>query len=311
MNIGAHMSIAGGVHLALERGRALGCGAVQLFVKNTTQWRARTLDRDEVAAFRRARDLFPPNFVLAHASYLVNLASRERRILGKSLRGFREEMEGARLLGIPYMVLHPGSHRGAGVARGIARLAASLDEVFSGLSGAGPSILLETTAGQGDSLGGSFDELARIIDRSRFPDSLGVCLDTCHVFAAGYDLRTAEAYDRTFEELDRVLGLDRLKAFHLNDSMRELGSRVDRHTHIGKGTIGLAAFALLVNDGRFLDRPMVLETPKGASDANDRRNLRVLRGLRRPVSARAPRRASSRDRSRGARAPSRARRSRS
>jgi deoxyribonuclease-4 len=192
-------------------------------------------------------------------------------------------MRRAQDLGIPYMVLHPGSHRGSGVERGLARLAASLDETLSSLADPRPGILLETTAGQGDGIGGNFEELARVIERSRFAGSLGVCLDTCHVFAAGYDIRTKRVYERTLGAFDRVLGLDRLKAFHLNDSLKDLGSRVDRHTHIGEGKIGLAGFSLLVNDARFLDRPMVLETPKGPDDANDIRNLAVLRGLRRPA----------------------------
>jgi deoxyribonuclease-4 len=281
MNLGAHMSIAGGVHRALERGRSIGCNAVQLFVKNTNQWRARKLGVDEVARFRSERDLFAPNFLLAHSSYLVNLASPDTRILARSLAGFLREMERARSLGIPYMIIHPGSHRGEGAARGVGRLAAGLDETLSALGPSSPMILLETTAGQGDALGSTFDELARIIEKTRANDSLGVCFDTCHVFAAGYDLRTKRAYDKTLRAFHHTLGLERLKAFHLNDSLKDLGSRVDRHTHIGTGALGLAAFSFLVNDERFFDRPMVLETPKGPDDANDIRNLAVLRRLRR------------------------------
>jgi deoxyribonuclease-4 len=276
------MSIAGGLNRALERGSSIGCNAVQLFVKNTNQWRTKKLGAAEIETFKREKELFAPNFILAHSSYLVNLASADRRVLARSLTGFLEEMRRAQSIGIPFMVLHPGSHRGAGAAMGIARCAAGLDEIISALPEPAPRILLETTAGQGDSLGSTFDELARIIEKSRADDSLGVCFDTCHVFAAGYDLRTQRAYERTLREFDDALGLDRLKAFHLNDSVKELGSRVDRHTHIGSGKLGLAAFSFLVNDGRFLDRPMVIETPKGHDDSNDIRNLAVLRGLRRP-----------------------------
>jgi len=275
------MSIAGGLNRALERGRSIGCNAVQLFVKNTNQWRTKKLGTDEIEAFKREKELFAPNFVLAHSSYLVNLASADRRVLARSLTGFLEEMRRAQSIGIPFMVLHPGSLRGAGAAKGIARCAAGLDEIISALPEPAPRILLETAAGQGDSLGSTFDELARIIEKSRADDSLGVCFDTCHVFAAGYDLRTQRAYERTLREFDDALGLDRLKAFHLNDSVKELGSRVDRHTHIGSGKLGLAAFSFLANDARFLDRPMVIETPKGRDDSNDIRNLAVLRGLRR------------------------------
>ena len=289
MNLGAHMSIAGGMHRALDHGRSIGCNAVQLFVKSTNQWRARKLGADEVGLFRSQRDLFAPNFILAHSSYLVNLASPDTRILARSLAGFLGEMRRAQALGIPYMVIHPGSHRGEGAARGVRRIAASLDETLTALGSGSPVILLETTAGQGDTLGSTFDELARIIERSRANDSLGVCFDTCHVFAAGYDLRTKRAYDETLRAFDRTVGLGRLKAFHLNDSVKDLGSRVDRHTHIGKGALGLAAFSFLVNDERFFDRPMVLETPKGPDDANDIRNLAVLRRLRRAARGGTPR----------------------
>jgi deoxyribonuclease-4 len=282
MNLGAHMSIAGGVHRALERGRSIGCNAVQLFVHSTNQWKMRRLAVAEVERFRRERELFAPNFVLAHASYLVNLASPNRSILSRSLRCFLDEMNRARSLGIPYLVVHPGSHRGTGETAGVRRVASSLDEVLSAGDASGPDILLETTAGQGDSLGCSFDQLARIIAGTRANASLGVCFDTAHVFAAGYDLRTKRAYEETMRSFDDAIGLGRLKAFHLNDSRRELGSRVDRHEQIGAGALGLAAFSLLVNDERFIDRPMVLETPKGTDDSNDIRNLSVLRGLRRP-----------------------------
>jgi len=281
MNLGAHMSIAGGVHRALEHARSIGCNAVQLFVKNTNQWRARKLGAAEIARFRSERGPYAPNFVLAHASYLVNLASPDERMLARSRAGFLEEMERARALGIPYMVIHPGSHRGAGAAQGVKRVAASLDEILSTLGNPAPEILLETTAGQGNTLGGTFEELARIIEKTRRSVSIGVCLDTCHVFAAGYELRTRRAYEATLRAFDRTIGLARLKAFHLNDSLKDLGSGADRHAHIGEGRLGRKAFSFLLNDERFFERPMILETPKGPDDANDIRNLAVLRSLRR------------------------------
>lgn len=282
MNLGAHMSIAGGVYKALEHGRRLGCDAVQLFVKNTNQWRTRALAKDEVALFRRERRSFPRGFVIAHASYLINLASPDRDLLERSLTGFVEEIERSRDLDIPYIVIHPGSHRDSGLRRGLARVARSLDRIVAETGGKGPTILLETTAGQGDTIGRTFEELARILDAVHANRKLGVCFDTCHVFAAGYDLRTARAYETTLRAFDKTVGLGRIKAFHLNDSLRDLGSKIDRHTHIGKGALGLAAFSLLVNDERFFDRPMILETPKGPDDRMDIRNLAVLRGLRGP-----------------------------
>jgi deoxyribonuclease-4 len=287
MNLGAHMSIAGGVHRALERGRSIGCDAVQLFVKNTNQWRARSLGAQEIARFKQEMKAYAPNCILAHSSYLVNLASPDRSVLARSIAGFLEEMKRASSLGIPYMVIHPGSHRGAGAVKGIRRLAASLDDVISAMYGAPPEILLETTAGQGDTLGSTFEELARIIDATATNAPLGVCFDTCHVFAAGYDLRTQRGYQATMARFDRVLGLARLKAFHLNDSANGLGSRLDRHEHIGSGALGLKPFSCLVNDDRFSDRPMVLETPKGRDDSNDRRNLALLRNLHRAPNRRA------------------------
>ena len=282
MNLGAHMSIAGGMHRALERGRSIECNAVQLFVKNTNQWRTRKLGPGEIAHFREEMSMFAPNFILAHSSYLVNLASNDKRILAKSIEGFLEEMQRSSALGIPYLVVHPGSHRGAGEAAGVKRIASSLDEILSATGVSGPEILLETTAGQGDSLGATFDQLARIIGAVRANGLIGVCFDTCHVFAAGYDLRTKRAYEETIRAFDLTVGLKRLKAFHVNDSRKELGSRVDRHAHIGEGALGLKAFSFLMNDERFFDRPMVLETPKGPDDSNDIRNLALLRGLRRP-----------------------------
>jgi len=282
LNLGAHMSIAGGLHLALERGRRLGCGAVQLFVKNTNQWRLRAIPEDEVSLFREGSRVFPPSFIVAHASYLVNLASSDDALRERSIAGFGEEMKRARSLGIPHIVVHPGSHRGAGAAEGIRLVAGSVDALLAELGSPGPTILLETTAGQGNTLGRTFEELALIIEAVRLPEAVGVCFDTCHVFAAGYDIRTRRAYRETLRRFDEIVGLERLRVFHLNDSLRELGSRVDRHTHIGKGRLGLDAFSFLVNDERFFDRPMILETPKGPDGRLDRRNLAVLRGLREP-----------------------------
>ena len=274
------MSVAGGLPRAVERAVVHRCDTLQVFAKNASQWRGRILPPEEIREFRarvRAANIAP---VVSHASYLINLASPDRDLLERSIRGVVEEMERARSLDIPYLVIHPGSHRGSGLARGLWRAARSLDRVIADVGPRGPSILLETTAGQGDTIGRTFEELARILDAARSSRKLGVCFDTCHVFASGYDLRTARVYEATLRAFDETIGLGRIKAFHLNDSLRGLGSRVDRHTHIGTGALGLGAFSLLVNDDRFFDRPMILETPKGPDDRMDIRNLEVLRGLR-------------------------------
>lgn len=278
-NLGAHMSIAGGVHLALERGLGIGCDAIQLFVKSTNQWRAKKLTPEEVELFKEYKKNFDPGFILAHTSYLLNLASPDPELLEKSRTGMLLEMKRSELLEIPYIILHPGSHRGSGEETGIRTIAQSLNTLFSQPSGDRLIVLLETTAGQGDTVGHSFEQLARIIDKVKSNERVGVCFDTCHSFAAGYDLRTKRAYEKTFESLNRILGFERLKAFHLNDSLRGLGSRIDRHTHIGKGGLGLNAFKFLVNDPRFKNRPMVLETPKGPDLKEDIENLKVLRSL--------------------------------
>jgi deoxyribonuclease-4 len=284
------MSIAGGLPMALERGRSIRCNAVQLFVKNRNQWRARPLRRGEAAAFREAAGAFKREFILAHSIYLINLASPEPEILQKSRRGFLEEMRRAERLGIPYIVLHPGSHKGAGEAAGIQNIIESLDYAFEKTEGSRLTVLLETTAGQGYSIGRTFEQLVEIIEGVEERDRVGVCFDTSHAFAAGYDLRSSRAYKNTFKHFDDIIGLERLRAFHLNDSLRELGSRVDRHTHIGKGALGLKSFSNLVNDERFLDRPMILETPKGPDMKEDIKNLRILRGLRKAKKEQAPRR---------------------
>ncbi len=278
-NLGAHMSIAGGVHLALERGLGIGCDAVQLFIKSSNQWRAKKLTEEEIELFKEKKRAFNPDFILAHTSYLLNLASPDPALLEKSRKSMLEEMQRSELLGIPYLVLHPGSHRGTGEEKGITTISKSLNMLFSETRGCKLMVLLETTAGQGNTIGHTFEQLAEIISLIKDQKRIGVCFDTCHSFTAGYDLRTKRTYEDTFKTFDRVLGLENLKAFHLNDSLRELGSRKDRHTHIGKGELGLAAFRYLVNDRRFKNLPMVLETPKGPDLAEDIENLGVLRGL--------------------------------
>jgi deoxyribonuclease-4 len=291
--VGAHMSIAGGMHLAFERGVRAGCLTLQLFLKNSTQWKGKALAEADRLLFREAESHSGIRPVLAHSSYLINLASPDPVLRRKSLDAFQDEMERARLLGVPFLVLHPGSHMGAGEKQGIARVADGLDQALERI-GPRVMILLENTAGQGTSIGHRFEHLAAILRSMRHADRVGVCIDTCHTFAAGYDIRTRKAYMRTVDEIDRFIGLQRVRAIHVNDCRKELGSHVDRHTHIGQGLLGLEPFRLLVNDERFAGTPKILETPKGEDLKEDMMNLATLRSLVSRGSAR-----SIRKRSRG------------
>jgi deoxyribonuclease-4 len=278
---GAHMSIAGGYHRALLTAQTHDCEAVQLFTKNSNQWRAKELAEEEIALFGETLRQTRVSKLLAHDSYLINLASPDDFLYRRSVEAFIIELERAERLGLTYLVTHPGAHVGAGEEAGLERVVAALDEVHRRCSGFRVQILLETTAGQGSCLGYRFEHLAAILDRVVDPKRLGVCLDTCHVFAAGYALAPEADYRATLRSFDRVIGLERLKAFHLNDSLKPLGSRIDRHAHIGRGCLGLEPFRLLVNDRRFRDRPMILETPKeeGERTNMDAVNLRALRRL--------------------------------
>ncbi|MCP3977941.1 MAG: deoxyribonuclease IV [bacterium] len=276
------MSIAGGFERAIERARGVDGTALQIFVKSARQWKARPVDLEEARRFRRAlRDSGLRPFTMAHASYLINLASPDEPTWRRSIEALGDEVERCALLGVPYLVLHPGSHVGSGEDAGLDRVAAGLDLVLgpSLRERRGVSVLLETTAGQGTNLGARFEHLGRIVRASRVRRRLGVCVDTCHVLAAGYALSGARAYARTIEELDAQVGLGRVKAFHLNDSKFGLGSRRDRHEHIGEGEVGLSAFRSILRDDRFRDVPMVLETPKGEGERQDLRNMATLRGL--------------------------------
>lgn len=279
MRFGAHMSIAGGAHRAFARGERAGCDVIQIFSKNQQQWRAHPLDAQEIALFRAEGERSGICAALVHASYLINLASPDDALWQKSTAALGDELARCAALGIPYLVMHPGAHVGSGEQAGICRVADALGRLLAAGAAAGVTVLLETTAGQGTCLGHRFAHLAQIIERCPRGERLGVCVDTCHIFAAGYDIRTRAAYERTLDELDRTLGLERVRALHLNDSLRELGSRVDRHTHIGEGRIGLEGFRMLVNDPRLAGLPAVLETPKGDDLADDIRNLQLLRSL--------------------------------
>ncbi len=285
--VGAHMSIAGGIHRAFERGLEAGCRTLQIFLKNSSQWRGKSLSDEDrkLFALAQARSGIKP--VLAHSSYLINLASPDPALFRKSLAAFVEELERANLLGVPSLILHPGAYRESGEAEGIAAVAAGLNEALEQVPPP-VSILLENTAGQGTSLGHRFDQLAAILDRVRDDARIGFCLDTCHAFAAGYELRTMAGYRRTLREFDRLIGTERIRAFHVNDCRKPLGCRVDRHTHIGQGHIGLAGFRCLVNDRRFAAIPKILETPKGDDSTLDIMNLSTLRRLVKPDHAPRP-----------------------
>jgi deoxyribonuclease-4 len=282
MPIGAHMSIAGGVDRSIERGRSIGCETIQIFTKSNQQWRAKPLEPEEIARFQAARAASGIDPVFAHAAYLINLASSDDDVWERSLEAFAVELERCTALKLPFIVLHPGAHGGAGEDTGLSRVARALDECFSRQKDTDVLVLLETTAGQGSSVGGRFEHLAGIMDRSLHPERLGICFDTCHAFAAGYDIRTARGYDLTIAGLDHLIGLQHLKAVHLNDSRGELGGRLDRHAHIGMGQLGPEAFRLLLNDPRLRHLPMVLETPKGPDMKEDVVNLSTLRSLLAP-----------------------------
>jgi deoxyribonuclease-4 len=278
---GAHMSIAGGLHRAIVTGQEYGCQAVQLFTKSCQQWKARELTEEEALTFRRAFRKSGLRLAMAHDCYLINLASPQKELYRKSVDAFVEEYLRAEDLGLRYLVTHPGSHNDSGEEAGLARVAQALDEVHDRCPGYRVQVLLEVTAGQGSNLGHRFEHLARILSLVKEPNRIGICLDTCHVFAAGYGLSPEREYQATLLEFDRIIGLKRLKAFHLNDSQKPQGSRVDRHAHIGQGCLGLEPFRLLINDPRFRRHPMILETPKERVDGRDMDavNLKVLRSL--------------------------------
>jgi deoxyribonuclease-4 len=278
--LGAHQSIAGGTPRAIERGVEVGCRVLQIFVKNSNRWVGKPIERPEARAFRSAARGANLSRVIAHTSYLINLASPVDELRRQSIDALVEEIERCRRLGIPDLVYHPGSHGGEGEAAGIRRIASSLDEVFARTEGARVRILLETAAGQGSCVGHRFEHLRDIFGAVRNPRRVAACFDTCHVHAAGYDIVSREGWLETLSAFERTVGLTRLAAIHVNDSKKPRGSRIDRHEHIGHGTIGRRGFRNLMTDPRLAGIPKFLETPKDEdTPLQDRRNLAVLRRL--------------------------------
>lgn len=277
MLLGAHVSIAGGFDKAIARGEKIGCDSIQIFTKSQRQWSAKKIDEGQVKRFKEALSKSRIQAAVVHAAYLINLGSPKKDILEKSRKAFLEEMDRAETLGIPYLIFHPGAHLDSGEKRGIELIAEGLNISLSARREYKVMPLLETTAGQGTNLGYKFEQLAVIRDLLEEKERVGVCLDTSHIFAAGYDIRIKDAYEKTMETFDEVISLPLLKAVHINDSKVDLGKRVDRHEHIGKGKIGLEAFRLLVNDERLESIPGCLETP--GSEEDFKNNLQTLRNL--------------------------------
>ena len=292
MHLGAHVPITGGVFNAPGHGQAIGAEAIQIFTRNQMQWACRPLREEEAAAFREAVTKSGVKRVLTHGSYLMNLASPNPEFLARSRDCLVTEIERCHQLAIPYVVLHPGAHMGQGEEAGLSAIARSLDAVLARTEGREVMPLLEVTAGQGTCLGYRFEHLAAIFDRVREPDRVGVCLDTCHLYAAGYDLASPEGYERTLRDFGRIVGMRKLKAVHLNDSKRERGSRVDRHARAGEGVMGLETFARIVNDRRFRGLPLVVETPGPLVEW--KKEIGRLRALVRPRKAKRGTRAAAR-----------------
>jgi deoxyribonuclease-4 len=273
------MSIAGGTPKAIERGASIGCTAIQLFLKNANQWNAKPIRAEEAGEFRERMAAGPVRIAFAHDSYLVNLGSPSDALFDKSVGALTDEVERAAALGVPFVVLHPGAPIDRGEEFGLARISSGLTRVLDATKGAAVRLALENTAGQGSHLGYRFEQLGAMIQGASDSKRLGVCFDTCHAFAAGYDLRTPETYAETMRAFDDAVGLDRLLAIHLNDARKDLGSRVDRHEHIGQGMLGLEAFRQFMNDPRLAAVPKVLETPKGEDMKEDVENMGMLIGL--------------------------------
>ncbi len=279
MLFGAHESISGGVFNAIERGKTATCDTIQMFNKSNSQWRAKKLEQSELDKYFEMIEETGVTVSTSHSSYLINIASPDKELNEKSYKSLKEEMERCQTLKIPNLVMHPGSHVGTGEDGGIKRIVKTLSRLFKELNNNNVWLLLETTAGQGSHLGYTFEQIAEMIDGVKKQDQIGVCLDTCHIFAAGYPISDPKEYKQTMKKFDDIIGIDKLKIIHMNDSKKEFGSRRDRHEHIGKGHIGIEAFRNIVNDKKLKNIPMILETPKEEELKEDIENLKVLRSL--------------------------------
>jgi deoxyribonuclease-4 len=279
-SLGAHVSIAGGIYKAIQRGEEIGCDALQVFVKNASQWQAKPIAEETAARFRSAHNASSIGPIAAHASYLINLAGTDRTKLDMSCRALTDELERCTLLEIPCLVVHPGAHLGTGEQEGILQISKSLRRCLSSLPQSPVRVLLENTAGQGTVLGYRLEHLAAIIELSDdLSHRLGVCIDTCHAFAAGYAIHEEQGYEDFWGTLNETIGLKSVHCFHLNDSQKGYNSRRDRHANLGQGEIGIDLFRRLVSDPRVSDVPMILETPLGTDGEGHRRDLELLRSL--------------------------------
>ncbi|MFX0020651.1 MAG: deoxyribonuclease IV [Promethearchaeota archaeon] len=285
MRLGAHMSVSGGKHMALERGKELSCEAIQVFIRNVRGWSSKPLDQEEINEFLETKAKFQEQIwpLLSHNSYLINLATSDQEKLTKSYTAMLDELVKAEQLKLDYVVIHPGTYNfedeNESKKTGLTRIAEQLNKLMQDTEKSNVKILLETVAGQGHNLGRKFHHLKLIIDKINNKNRIGVCFDTCHSFSSGYDFTTEKKYNEMWNEFDDMVGLDYLFAFHLNDSEKGLGSRVDRHTHIGQGKIGKEAFGFFVNDEKFKEHPGILETPKGKDLKEDVMNLSTLKSL--------------------------------
>ena len=275
--LGAHVSTSGGIYNAITNGEKLECDAIQIFTKSQMRWNSKPLKGNDIAKFKKMWKESRIEKIIVHDSYLINLGSPDNEKHSKSKAAFIDEIERAKSLGTNFLVFHPGAHMGEGEEFCIKKIGKTLNEIIDEIDPESLKILIETTAGQGTNVGYKFEHLRDILAIVKNPGKFGICIDTCHIFAAGYDIRTKEAYDRTMDEFDKIMGIKNVFAFHLNDAKVELGSRVDRHENIGEGKIGKDAFGFIVNDKRFEKVPMVLETPGG--DEFYKKNLSILRGL--------------------------------
>ena len=277
--LGAHTSISGGVSKSVELAEKLGFTAMQIFTKNNNRWFQKKLDEKEINLFKTKLQISSIKFVVAHDSYLINLCATKKTILEKSRKAFLDELERCDLLGISHLNFHPGAHLGSGEEEGIKRIAESLNIAHEKTKNFKVSSMLESTAGQGTTLGYKFEQLRKIIDLVEAKERMSVCIDTAHVFASGYDIKDPTSFKKIIKAFDEIIGLERLKCFHMNDSKKPLGSKVDRHEHIGKGFIGLEGFKNIMNDKRLTKIPKILETPKGKEQLEDLENLKVLKSL--------------------------------